>query len=178
MREPSSAYEEGYCYELAEGAGRLIPTKENNNALSSLNDFRTDVGSPDGPQGRVRSVDCSEIWMDGKAYLVFFTLQSVSQGQELLWDYGHEYWSDRQGTAFRSQDLATQEKHWASYRQEKNLRDFKHVATVQIAGVMCLAFVWLGLLAADQPHLAATTLCIGTAIYIKFLVERSQNRSF
>jgi hypothetical protein len=176
MREPGSAYEEAYCFELAEGAGRLIPTKENNNALSSLNDFRTDISSPSGPQDRSRSVDCSEIWMDGKAYLVFFTLRAVLKGEELLWDYGADYWKDQDGVQFRCQDLATQEKNWTGHRQQKNLRDFKHAAAVQVIFVACLGCIWLGLLAMDQPQMAAIFLCIGTAVFAKFLVERSQNR--
>lgn len=172
-RQPSSAYEEAYCFELAQRAGRLIPTKENNNALSSLNDFRTNIAHPSGPQGRAPSVDSWEIWMDGKAYLVFFTLRRVSRGEELLWDYGADYWSDREGATFRSQDLATQERNWASFRQEKNMRDLKHAATVQVMGVVCLGSVWLGLLAMDRPQLAATFLCIGMAVYAKFIVEKN-----
>lgn len=177
MREPSSAYEEGYCFELAQGAGRLIPTKENNNALSSLNDFRTNIDCPSGPQARTRSVDCSEVWVDGKAFLVFFTLHPISQGEELLWDYGDDYWSDRDGTAFRSQDLATQEKNWTRFRQEKNWKDFKLFAAAQVLGVACLGCVWLRLMVTDQPQLAAAWLCIGVVVYAKFLVERMQNRT-
>lgn len=176
MRQPCSAYEESYCFELAQDAGRLIPTEENNNALSSLNDFRTNIAQPSGPQGRACSVDNCEIWMDGKAYLLFFTLRPVSRGEELLWDYGADYWSDREGAAFRSQDLATQERNWTSFREERNVRDFKHAAAVQVKGVVCLGSVWLGLLAMGRPQLAAAFLCIGMAVYAKFIVERSQNR--
>jgi hypothetical protein len=175
-REPRSAYEEGYCFELEGGQGRLIPTKENDNALSSLNDFRTNVNRPSGPQDRACSVDCSEIWIDGKAYLVFFTLRPIAEGEELLWDYGVDYWQDQDGVSFRCQDLASQEKTWTTYREQKNLKDFKHVATIQVLFVVSLGSVWLGLLALDQPQLAAVFLCVGTAFFAKFLVERSQNR--
>jgi hypothetical protein len=93
-----------------------------------------------------------------------------------LWDYGADYWSDREGAAFRSQDLATQERNWTSFREERNVRDFKHAAAVQVKGVVCLGSVWLGLLAMGRPQLAAAFLCIGMAVYAKFIVERSQNR--
>ena len=61
-------------------------------------------------------------------------------------------------------------------REQKNLKDFKHVATIQVLFVVSLGSVWLGLLALDQPQLAAVFLCVGTAFFAKFLVERSQNR--
>ena len=89
QRRPTGVFEEAYAYRLEGGRGWLVPRqRDRGNPFCSSNDFRTDLARPAGPQGRESNMHGVEIWKDGGAYLVFYTLRAVAEGHELLWDYG------------------------------------------------------------------------------------------
>lgn len=178
QRQPDGAYEDAYSFDLeGDGGWRLIPTKHNNNALSALNDFRTNIDNPTGPQGRSPMVKGAEIWLDGGAYLVFYALCDAKKGEELLWDYGEDYWGDKDGVEFRCQDLATQEKNWKSFNETKNMKDFRKVIFVEVGGLVCFGAVWAGLVVYEQPESAAAFMCLGALSYARMLQKKKKSRA-
>jgi len=178
QRLPAGAYEDAYSFDLEGDDGwRLIPTKENDNALSSLNDFRTNIDNPAGPQDRSPMVKGAEIWLDGGAFLVFYTLCDVKKGEELLWDYGADYWADKDGMEFRSQDLATQEKNWEAFLEMKNMKDFRALLFGEVGSLACIGSVWKGLMVFGHPESAAAFLCVGAMSYVRLLLKKRKARA-
>eukprot|EP01045_Picozoa_sp_COSAG04_P023001 COSAG04_NODE_2673_length_3755_cov_2.892505_4_plen_239_part_00 len=81
QRRPTGVFEEAYAYRLEGGRGWLVPRqRDRGNPFCSSNDFRTNLARPAGPQGRESNMHGVEIWKDGGAYLVFYTLRHVAEG--------------------------------------------------------------------------------------------------
>ena len=105
---PSDAYEDGYCITLRDKRGFVTPDQADQNPLSRSNDYRTNVDDPRGPQGRKPNAAYAEFWQGGLPYIVFYTTGFVRKGEEILWDYGYQYWDDADMRKFRSLPLQMQ----------------------------------------------------------------------
>jgi hypothetical protein len=69
---------------------------ESRNETAYFNDFRTDIRQPgDVPvnrEGGEPNVSVAEVLVDAKPTLVYFTIKNVQQEEELMLDYGQDFW--------------------------------------------------------------------------------------
>jgi hypothetical protein len=176
---PAGAFADGYCIELRDKRGFLIPNPEDPNPLFRSNDFRTNVDVPTGPQGRAANMRYLEIWQAGLPYAIFFTSAIVQKGEELLWDYGSGYWSDDELTRFRLSSLDEQASGWEQFQEDfatsTAVRRVQSLLSSEVAKVLVGGAVWAWLMATEQETLAAVWICIGALAYGVMLVRKRAN---
>ena len=178
---PATAFEHGYSIELRDKRGFLIPSPEDPNPLFRTNDFRTNVDVPTGPQGRAANMRFLEIWQAGLPYAIFFTCSSVQKGEELLLNYGTEYWSNPAMTKIRLSSPDDQAEGWERFEEELETSSavlrVKSLLSSEVAKVVTGGTVWAWLMATEQETLAAVWISIGALAYGVMLVwKRADSR--
>ena len=145
------------------------------NPLSRANDFRTNLDDPTGPQDRAPNVKCSEVTRHGKPYFVFYTIDYVAPGKEILWDYGSSYWLARkqriEGTV-GDITASNQTAQIEAYEAEENDKIFYHNTmseAVLVAGGMS---VWGGCMWMDQQAAGALVMCLVAAAYYTLVASK------
>jgi hypothetical protein len=177
----SDAYEDGYCITLRDKRGFVIPGQADQNPLSRSNDYRTNVEDPKGPQDRKPNAAYAEFWQGGLPYIVFYTTRAVQTGEEILWDYGYQYWSDADMRKFRSLPLQEQAKTFHEFMDEvaanQIVRHVKALILSEASRVVLAGAIWMSLMAVKQEALAAMWVSACALLYGMVLVRKHRNRA-
>lgn len=177
---PTGAFEDGYCIQLRDKRGLITPNHADPNPLSRCNDYRTNIGDPRGFQGRKPNTNYVEIWLSSLPYAVFFTTRDTQKGEEILWDYGPDYWSDAQVRNFRCLPLQEQANTWNEFMDDYAVGSMIHqlqllmcseAIRVTLAGV-----IWASLMATKQETLAALWISACALLYGIALVRKRNTR--
>ncbi len=176
---PSGAFEDGYCIMLRDQRGLITPSHADPNPLSRSNDYRTNIDDPRGPQGREPNTKYVEIWHSGLPYAIFFTTCDTQEGQEILWDYGADYWSDAQVRKFRCLPLQEQTSTWDEFMDDfaiaTMIRRSQLLICSEATRVVVGGIIWASLMATKQETLAAMWISACALIYGIALLRKHNN---
>ena len=180
-KSPSDAYEDGYCITLRDKRGFVTPCRADRNPLSRSNDYRTDIDDPKGPQDREPNAAYAEFWQDGLPYIVFYTTRATQKGEEILWDYGYQYWNDADMRKFRSLPLQEQANTFDDFMDgvtaNQMTRQVQALIFSETSRVVLAGTIWMSLMAMKQDVLAATWVSACAILYGIVLARKHRKRA-